>query len=179
MNLEAFEDLRKRRNPRFFFVTFSLHCSSSYITKKQQHHWIVRRDLIQILLNSKFQSRMLFISQLLVTNATTSTIRGNCCASKRWFRCVTRIFRYQKEEASMSRPQPTRNVPSTHRGGLFARHSDTDFNSRASRLICRSRKDCLVTTAFTAQSLSRARYLRLDLEHRLQSTCLQRPRNVG
>lgn len=42
------------------------------------------------------------------------------------------------------------------RGGLFAQHSDTDFNSRASRLICRSRKDCLVTTAFTAQSLFEA-----------------------
>lgn len=37
-----------------------------------------------------------------------------------------------------------------HRGGLFGRPCDADFNTRAFRLICRSREeDCLVTIAFS------------------------------
>lgn len=122
---------------------------------------------------------MLFILQLLMQRVTVARRNDDFGLSRGFSDTGRRPEEASQDAMSNDRPEPTRNVPSTHRGGLFARHSDTDFNSRASRLICRSRKDCLVTTAFTAQSLSRARYLRLDLEHRLQSACLQRPRNVG
>lgn len=55
---------------------------------------------------------------------------------------VRRALAWHRDDSACNRSPPLRH------GGLFGRPSDANFNSRGSRLICRSRKDYLVTTAF-------------------------------
>lgn len=75
---------RKRRNGEPSILLRRV--PSSYIRKKQQQHWIVQ-DFPWF----KFETPVSNVIYTPITNATS-----NCCASKRWFRSVTRIFRYRE-----------------------------------------------------------------------------------
>lgn len=167
----SFLEETKKQPPRFFFTR----SSSSYTYSPRNDNSTELFDEISLNLNSTIRNSSLELGYLFTRpNYLFETIRFVTVARRNFAR-ISRVWRRHEPWAATT----TRNVPSTP-GEDCSPDTATptliveplDWSAAAARTV-------LSRQRLRRRAFSRPRYLRLDLEHRLQSTCLQRSRNVG